>query len=434
MRRAAHAVLLLAVTGAAFLAGSWSSEHGVLRRPEAAHVRGAATDATGAPSAMAATVAVTAEQQQLIGVRVSAVERVSATHTLRLVGRVAADEGRVYRINAGIDGVVREVSGVTTGSHVEKDQRLATFSSPDAITAVQAYLVALNTIDRLRQDGAERAAHVSESSSNFQQRLEKLQNVGMSGRQIEEIKRTRQVPERIEIRAPADGFVLARNITREQKFDRGAEWYRIADLRRVWIVADVFEHEAHDVRPGLRARVSVPGGRRTIPATVAAALPEFDATTRALKVRLEADNPGHALRPDMIVDVDLTVAMPAAVAVPVDAVVDAGLTAAVFVERGEGRFEPRQVRIGWRAGGLVEIVSGLTQGERIVVSGTFLLDSESRMRLGARASSEAPGTAKPPHPGPDHRGHGAPTTNAAPARGPHAAHGTSAHAHAGHAR
>jgi len=221
---------------------------------------------------------------------------------------------------------------------------------------------------------------------NLQLRIQQLQNLGMSALQIEEIRRTRELPETIKILAPADGFVLARNASPGLKFERGAEWYRIADLSRIWILADVFENDVKYLRPGVRAQVSLPNQRRTFPATVAETLPQFDAATRTLKVRLEAENLGFALRPDMFVDVELPITLPPAITVPVDAVLDSGLKKTVFVDRGEGVFEPRPVQTGWRLGDRVEIVEGLAPGERIVVSSTFLLDSESRMRIGAHGN------------------------------------------------
>jgi RND family efflux transporter MFP subunit len=219
----------------------------------------------------------------------------------------------------------------------------------------------------------------------------------MSPAQLEELKRTREIPETIRIVAPADGLVLARSISPGQRFERGAEWYRIADLRHAWILADVFQHEAPHLRPGTQATVSLPDQRAAIGARVSSVLPQFDGPTRTLKVRLEADNPHYVLRPDMFVDVDLKITLPPAITVPADAVLDSGVATTVFVERGNGTFEQRAVETGWRLGDRVEIVKGLEHGERIVTAGTFLLDSESRMRKGGASA----------HAGHDHGNHGA---------------------------
>jgi RND family efflux transporter MFP subunit len=180
------------------------------------------------------------------------------------------------------------------------------------------------------------------------------------------------------------------------KINRGEELYRIADLRRVWVVADVFLHEARHVRAGMKATVSVPEQGTALPATVAQILPQFDAAARTLKVRLEVANPDFTLRPDMFVDVGLSVSVPPAVAIPADAIIDSGLRKTVFVQSGEGVFEARSVETGWRFGDEVEIVAGLSPGERIVTSGTFFLDSESRMRPPVSGAAAAKGTAPVP--------------------------------------
>jgi Cu(I)/Ag(I) efflux system membrane fusion protein len=243
------------------------------------------------------------------------------------------------------------------------------------------------------------------------------------------MKRTREMPEAIQIVAPADGLVLARNIWPGQRFERGAEWYRIADLRHAWILADVFEQEAPHLRPGTQATVSLPGQSTGIGARVASVLPQFDGTTRTLKVRLEADNPHYGLRPDMFVDVDLKITVPSSITVPADAVLDSGVATTVFVERGNGQFEQRPVETGWRLGDRIEIVKGLEHGERVVAAGTFLLDSESRMRKGG-ASAQAGhdhGSHAASHGSSDHGSHAATKDAATKDKGAH-----DGHDHAGH--
>ncbi len=338
---------------------------------------------TGAPSAASSrppqAVSIGPERQQLMGVRVSPVERASGTQTIRLFGRVAPEQTNIYKLTAGVDGWIGEVSPLTTGSRVEKDQLLATFSAQDLFQSTQAFLFALTGTDRLKQ-GVQENPQINPINSNFRQRIERLHSLGMSDKQIEEIRRTRLIPDTIKILAPAKGFVLARNVSPGQRFDKGAEWYRIAGLSRIWILADVFENDAQHLRPGVRAEVSLPNQQMSLPARVAEVLPQFDAATRTLKVRLEADNPEYMLRPDMFVDVRVVVAFSPTVAVPADAVLDSGLKKTVFVDRGEGFFEPRQVETGRHIGDRFEVVKGLEPGERVVSSGAFLMDSESRMQ------------------------------------------------------
>jgi len=154
----------------------------------------------------------------------------------------------------------------------------------------------------------------------------------------------------------------------------------------------VFERDARLVENGKLVRVTVPGRKEVFAATMSEALPQFDNVTRTLKLRLEADNPGFALKPGMFVDVEFDVVLPPSLAVPADAIVDTGLRKTLFVDRGQGFFEPRQVETGWRIGDQVEVTRGLMAGERIVLSGTFLIDSESRMRAAARGIRGASAT------------------------------------------
>ena len=328
-------------------------------------------------------VTIDPDMQRSIGMEVMVAEKRAATHTLRVLGRVAADETRVYKLIAGMDGVVREISGVTTGSQVTKGQLLATFSAPELRAPIQGYIVSLDVIDRQKEGGAQAPAQLQAANESMRQALDRLLNLGLSTVQLEEVMRTRELPTDLKVYAPAAGFVVARNVSNGQRFDKGTEWFRIADLRHIWITADVFERESAYLRPGQPVKVERPGGGAEAAAKVSEILPQFDGGSRTLKVRLEVENPDYAFRPDMFVDVRVPVALPPSIALPADAVLDSGLHKSVFVDLGEGRFESRQVETGWRFDDQVQIRSGLHEGEHVVTSANFLLDSETRMRRGA---------------------------------------------------
>lgn len=350
---------------------------------------------TGLQAGAPGSVSVRPEIQQQLGVRVEAVRKAAGTRTLRVVGRIAPDETRIYKVNAGVEGTIREVSNVTTGSRVRKDQWLASFFSIDTRIPIQGYLTALDVMDRVKRTG-ERPEQVLAGDANLQFSAERLQSVGMPPAQIEELRRTREVPQLTKIVAPTDGYVLARNVSLGQKFEKGAEWFRVADLSQVWIEADVFAGEARQLAPGMGAQVTLAGDPRTQRTARVSQVPsQFDAGTRTLKVRLEVDNPGALLRPDMFVDVTFSVPLPPAVRIPAEALLDSGLAQVVYVEREGGVFEPRPVKIGGRHDGQVEVEGGLAPGERIAVSGTFLLDSESRLRLAAAGAHHHGGAAPP---------------------------------------
>jgi RND family efflux transporter MFP subunit len=348
-----------------------------------------ADDANRAPASLAklaqGVVGIDGTTQELLGIRMATVERNVAPHIIRVLGRVAPEDTRVYRINSGTEGFVRETYNDSVGVQVKKDQKLATFYGPELLSVASGFLSATERVPgAVGKDGSRTVpfpgAVSKQGVSSIQGYTDRLRNLGMSDVQIRQVAESGKLPDGIDIVAPTDGFILARNITPSEHFDHAAEFYRIADLSQVWILADVFGSEAQSVHPGATARVTLPGQGKTLAARVSDVLPEVDPATRTLKLRLVADNPGFALRPEMYVDVELQAAMPAGLTVPQDAVLDSGREQRVFVERSSGVFEPRAVQTGWRSGDRVEIVHGLAEGERVVDAGTFLVDSESRLK------------------------------------------------------
>jgi membrane fusion protein, copper/silver efflux system len=338
------------------------------------------------------TIRISPEKQQLIGVRLTAAEKKPLQHNLRLLGKVATDETRIYRINATIDGWITRTFPVSAGSRVKRDETLAAFYSPEFLAAGQALVFALTSADRVQTTGQETEVQRSRMANfdlSIKQYRDGLRNLGMGELQIEELIRSRKLMQDVDITAPADGFILQRNVSAGQRFERGTELFRIADLSRVWILVDVFERDIGVVQADQPVKVTLSNQGHSLTAAVSKTLPQFDNITRTLKLRLEADNPGLVLKPDMFVDVELPLSLAESVVVPAEAVLDAGLRQTVFVDRTNGYFEPRSVHLGSRVGDQVQITQGLAPGERIVVSGNFLLDSESRMKLAAAALQPA---------------------------------------------
>ena len=386
MKRLIFPAAILVLLCAAFLSGYWyrsASIPAVVSQPSRAGGQPEPVSTDDDSSSVPGSVQVSLEKQQLMGVHLVSVSKTSESHTLRVLGRVVPDETRIYRINAAVDGWIRETYANTTGSIVKKDQILASFYSPEFLSAQQAFIFALGSKDRFQKNVKEPPQQLTLTDRNIKQYRDSLRNIGMSDVQIEEIAETRAYAENIQIRSPANGFVTVRNVSTGLRFDKGTELYRIADLSRVWILADLFENEASYFKPGRTVKVTLREQKKTFTAKVSSVLPQFDPATRTLKLRLEVDNPGYTLRPDMFVDVEIPVTFPPAVTVPADAILDSGIKKTVFVDRGNGIFEPRLVETGWRFGNRVEIKNGLKPGERIVVSGNFLIDSESKMELAA---------------------------------------------------
>ena len=341
-------------------------------------------DSAAAPELRPGAVAVNSEKQQLIGIRVETVEKNSGPRRVRTTGRVEADDNRVYRLMAGTEGWVRSLENNPPGTMVKKDELLATFYSREFRNAEQAYLGSIATLDRLKADPND-PSRVNDA--NFRVNEDQLRALGMGEWQIAELGKKRQITRDISLSSPVDGIVLSRNASPEQRFDRGTEFYRIADLSKVWIIADVYGNEAQFYRPGARVKVNARELEKNLYATVSKNPPLFDPSSRTLKLRLEADNPGFLLRPDMFVDLEFSIQPPPGLSVPQEAVLDSGMQKIVYVETAEGVFEPRPVEIGTPYGDRVMVSSGLAEGDRVVTSGNFLLDSESRMRSSALISS-----------------------------------------------
>lgn len=359
--------------------------------PVYAHDLSVSADTSTAPPPPG-MVMISSEKQQMLGIRALAAEKTSGPRTLRTLGRVALDETRVFRMTTPVDGLVRHAGPFVSGSIVRKDEILGTFYNRDFLTAQQTYLYALNTMDRFEEN--ENEDQIKLTKAQIRAAEENLEFLGMGETQLHEIAHTRQIGREIELRAPVAGLVVARNVFPGLRFDRGTELFRIVELDHVWILANIFAGEAEYFRPGVIAKVFLPGEARSFAAHISNALPQFDAASRTLQIRLETDNPGYVLRPDMFVDVELFVTPPVGLSVPAEAVLDSGLRKTVFVDHGDGLFEPRQVETGWRTGDRVEILKGLMVGERVVVDGNFYIDSESRLKVVATGMHDD--TAKDP--------------------------------------
>lgn len=224
-------------------------------------------------SALSGAIRISSEKQQLIGVRVAIVEKTSWSHSIRVLGRVAPDETRIYRINAAVNGWIEEVLPVTTGSVVKKDQLLAKFYSLEYRSILQSYFNIVGSgksnvpgskpEEQTARYSAAQLKQVRDTIRSMGQSTENSQadyykknlfNYGMTEYQMEEMERTRKIPDVLEIRAPVPGFILSRNVSPGLRFDRGLEFFRIADLSHVWIIADVFENEASFSNLGFRSR------------------------------------------------------------------------------------------------------------------------------------------------------------------------------------
>ena len=325
------------------------------------------------------TIDVSATAQRSLGVKFDTVTLAAGESTIHAVGKVAADERRVTRVHPRIDGWIHKTHIDFMGQFVSKGDPMLTLYSPDLLASQNEYLLALRARDSMK-GGPSRDAYENSELLVLAAR-KRIELWDLSAAQIEELERTRKPVQTVTLYSPTSGYVTSRNAFPSQRVTPETELYAITDLSHVWIVADVFEPDAPNVRVGQTAMVSMPTAKgRSFAARVTYIQPQVDPATRTLKVRLEAANDGLAFKPEMFVDVDFRVSTGARLSVPTDAVVNTGLRKTVFVDRGNGQIEPRAVETGERAGDRVQIVSGLRAGERVVSSGAFLIDSEAQLK------------------------------------------------------
>jgi Cu(I)/Ag(I) efflux system membrane fusion protein len=315
--------------------------------------------------------------------------------SLRAVGRVVADETRLRQVTTKIDGYVERLYANSVGEVVRRGQPLLEIYSPELLASQNEYLVALAA--RKRTAGSSMASIAGYGEELVASSRRRLQLFDLSDDQIDRLERT-GTPERVvTIYAPISGVITARNVAQGQKIASGMDLLEVVDLTRVWALASVYEYELPFVRVGQAATMTlsyIPGIH--FDGTVSFIYPTVDPQTRTIQVRVEVPNPGLELKPDMFADVVLHADLGERLAVPDSAVLDTGTRSVAFVETGPGVFEPRELKIGLRLEDEYEVLEGLSEGEHIVVSGNFLIDSESKLKAALAGMSSAGETTTAP--------------------------------------
>lgn len=332
------------------------------------------------------TVRIPPERQQLIGVRWAKAELRPLSKTIRAAARITYDETRIAHVHSKVEGWIEQVFVNYTGARVQPGQALFTLYSPELLASQQEFLLALKA--RKQLSGAGRAEVSAGAESLYAAAKRRLELWDMSPEQISRLEQTGQALKTITVYSPHDGFVLERKAFEHQRVTADMEIYSIADLSRVWAVAEIYESEAALVRVGQFATLeleSMPG--RKLRGNVTFLSPELDAQTRTLRVRLDFPNPGFALRPQMFATAEIEVNFGRQLVIPAEAVLDSGTRQYVFVTEGDGFFIPREVKLGTRSEKYVAIVAGLKRGEAVVTSAGFLVDSESRLKAPAAQAS-----------------------------------------------
>lgn len=324
-------------------------------------------------------ISLSADKQQLIGLRWSTVGKRELTLAVRTTATVEHDETRLARIAPRFGGWVGELQINFTGQHVEKGQPLLTVYSPEVLAAEKEYLLAFQSLARFKTDRDDPQYEPARRLLEAARRRLTLWQIGEA--ELADLERTGEAKDEILLRSPVAGHVISKTAVAGKAFMAGEALYEIGDLTRLWLRAYVYEAELPLIKPGQKARVVLPYlGNRAYESTVAFVYPHIEPQTRRAQIRLEVENPRHELRPDMWANVELDVSFGEALAVPASALIDTGTRQVAFVRRADEHLEPRDVQIGFKTDDYYQVLGGLEEGERVVTRALFLVDSESQLK------------------------------------------------------
>ncbi|MGC0773713.1 MAG: efflux RND transporter periplasmic adaptor subunit [Candidatus Acidiferrum sp.] len=339
------------------------------------------------------TVMLDPASQQLINVRYTEVRRTDMKRTLRTVGLVQMDEEKISKVHVKFAGWIEKVYLDYVGKLVRKGQPLFTLYSPELVSSQQEYLIALKGQEYLSK--APYADAASGADSLLRATRDRLQLLDITDAQIRALEATGKAQRTMTVYSPISGFVMNRNAFEQAYVTPETALYDIADLSTIWVYVDIFEYEAPYVRVGQLGSMQLsyfPG--KTYSGRVTYVYPTLDPKTRTIKVRLEFPNPKFELKPEMYADVQVAIDYGSQIVVPSEAVLNSGTGQFVFIAKPGGYFEPREIKVGDQFDGQYVVLAGLKPGEKIVASGNFLIDSESR--LGSAMQGMAGMQGKPP--------------------------------------
>jgi len=347
--------------------------------------------------ASGSAIRISTDKVQKLGVKTEAAALRELVRTVRAVGTVQVDERQVYTIAPKFEGWIERLHVNTTGQPVAQGQALMEVYSPDLVSAQQEYIIAWKGVESVKDGTPEIQASMRHLVASA---LERLRNWDISEEELRQLQTEVRARQTITLRSPVSGVVLEKPALKGMRFMPGEALYSIANLSSLWLLADIFEQDLALVQPGQTARIMVnayPG--KVFTGKVAFVYPTVTPETRTVKARIELANPGGLLKPAMYASVELATrgAEAKVLAVPDSAVLDSGTRQIVLVQRDEGQFDPRPVKLGARADGYVAVLEGVQAGEIVVVSANFLIDAESNFKaaLGTFGGPGAKPTALP---------------------------------------
>ncbi len=336
------------------------------------------------------TVQITPEKQQLIGVKIGAVEMKPLEKVIRTVGRVDYDERKVVTVSPKIGGWIEDLYVDFTGRFVRQGEPLLTIYSPELVSTQEEYLIALRARkDLVKSPFAEVAASGNSLAESAKRRL-KLWDI--SDDQIKALEESGQAKKTLTLYSPFSGFVLEKMAYKGMSLMPGMALFKLADLSAVWLYADIYEYELPFIRLGQQAAIQLSYLQgETFTGKVIYIYPSLNPETRTAKVRFEIPNSHERLKPEMYANVEIKVHLGQKLVVPEGAIIDTGLRQLAIIDKGSGYFEPREVKVGAKVDNYYEVIKGLKAGEKVVTSANFLIDSESKLKeaIGSVGSAHA---------------------------------------------
>ncbi len=347
--------------------------------------------------AAAKQIKISTEKIQKLGVRTEAASLKALDKVVRAAGRIEVDERRVYAISPKFEGYVERLHVSATGQAVVKGQALFEVYSAELVSAQREYAIAAQGVQSLKEAGSDAQSGMKQLADSS---LMRLKNWDISDEQIRALEKDGEAKRSLTFRSPVSGIVTEKKALQGMRFMPGEMLYQITDLSSVWVLADVFEQDIALAKSGAKAKVMISAyPDKRFDGKISYVYPTLKAETRTLQVRIELANPGQLLKPGMFAQVELAVAAKSrVVTVPLSAVIDSGTRRIVLVQVKEGRFEPREVKLGARSDHYVEVLEGVQNGEQVVVSANFLIDAESNLKAAisgfgaAAAGHQAVGT------------------------------------------
>ncbi|KAF0145701.1 MAG: hypothetical protein FD156_676 [Nitrospirae bacterium] len=329
------------------------------------------------------TVEISLEKQQLIGVKITEVSVKPLRKIIRTVGRIEYDERRLGTVNTKIEGWIEKLYVDYTGRYVKKGEPLAEIYSPELVATQQEFL---NVLKWAKQSTESRGNKYSpmiskDADAMVEAAKQRLRLWDISDAQIKKIEETGKPVRTLIIYSPVSGYIVQKMAIQGMRVMPGEKLFDVADLSTVWVVSDIYEYELSLIKTGQTAKISLSYLQgKEFSSTVDYIYPAISGETRTAKVRFTISNPSGQLKPQMFTNVEIKIDMGKRLAIPDDAVIDTGTRQIVYVDKGEGYFEPREVMLGLRAEGFSEVTMGLKAGEKVVSSATFLIDSESQLK------------------------------------------------------